>query len=188
MTLPIQEEAPQPRPRVDAGQLWAGGAATAVVAALIALVGILICRWLFTIPVLAPSRDGAWGDASTGEYALAAAAVALVATALMYLLAVATPRPTLFFAWIMGLITLVAVVFPYSTTAPLSQKAATAIVNLVLGVAIISLINAVAARATRVRLVRRGYPARDYPAPDYPARDYPAAPPMRTPHDQDAWQ
>jgi hypothetical protein len=174
MTLPIQPEEPGPRRRVDAGQLWAGGAATAIVAALIALVGILVCRWLFSIPILAPSHDGAWGDASTGEYVVAAAAVAVVATALMYLLAVGTPRPALFFAWIMGLITVVAVVFPFSTTAPLSQKAATALVNLVLGVAIISLTNAVAARATRVRLVRRDYPA------DYP-------PPVRTPDDQDAW-
>ena len=41
---------------LDAGQLWSGGAATALVAALIALVGILVCRWLFNIPILAPRR------------------------------------------------------------------------------------------------------------------------------------
>jgi len=64
---------------VDARQLWSGGAATAVVAALIALAGILVCRWLFNIPVLAPRQDGAWGDASTAGYAIAAAAAALVA-------------------------------------------------------------------------------------------------------------
>jgi len=64
------------------------GAATAVVAALIALSGILVCRWLFNIPVLA-RQDGAWGDASTAGYAVAAAAVALVATAIMHLLLIA---------------------------------------------------------------------------------------------------
>jgi len=57
-----------------------------------ALVGILVCRWLFNIPVLAPRQGGAWGDASTAAYAIAAAA-ALVATAIMHLLLVATPRP-----------------------------------------------------------------------------------------------
>jgi len=31
----------------DARQLWSGGAATAAIAALIALAGILVCRWLF---------------------------------------------------------------------------------------------------------------------------------------------
>ena len=41
---------------VDTGKLWAGGLATAVVAALIAVVGIVIARGIFHIPVLAPNR------------------------------------------------------------------------------------------------------------------------------------
>ncbi len=147
---------------MDPGQLWAGGAATAVVAALIALVGILICRWLFGIPILAPRRDGAWGDASTGAYVLAAAAVALVATAIMHLLLLATPRPRAFFGWIIGLATVIAVVFPFSTTAALSSKAATAVVDLVLGFAIGSLLSGVAWRAARPAPVGDGYETR-YP-------------------------
>ena len=106
-----------------------------------------MCRWLFKIPILAPSRDGAWGDASTAGYVFAAAAVALAATGMMHLLLVATPYPRVFFGWIIGLATVVAVVYPFSTTAPLSQKAATAVVNLVLGVAIGSLIGEVSRRA-----------------------------------------
>jgi hypothetical protein len=167
MTTPMRrDEGPVPEPRgssirrVDARQLWSGGAATAVVAALIALVGILVCRWLFNIPILAPRRDGAWGDASTAEYVFAAAAAALVATAIMHLLLLATPRPQMFFGWIIGLATVLAVVFPFSSTAPLSAKAATAVVNLVLGCAIGSLIYGVAGRAVRRRPV--GY------QPNYP--------------------
>jgi uncharacterized membrane protein len=61
-----------------------------------------------------------------------------------------------FFDWILGLATVVAVVFPFSTTAPLSQKFATAVVNLVLGIAITTLISSVGARAVRrVTVVRR---------------------------------
>ncbi len=134
---------------VDARTLWSGGAATAVVAALIALVGILICRWLFNIPILAPRQDGAWGDAATAEYAVAAAAAALVATAIMHLLLLATPRPRLFFTWIIALATVIAVVFPLGTSAPVSQKVATAIINLVLGCATGSLVSGVAARSIR---------------------------------------
>ena len=134
---------------VDARTLWSGGAATAVMAALIALVGILICRWLFNIPILAPRQDGAWGDAATAEYAVAAAAAALVATAIMHLLLLATPRPRLFFTWIIALATVIAVVFPLGTSAPVSQKVATAIINLVLGCAIGSLVSGVAARSIR---------------------------------------
>jgi hypothetical protein len=190
MTYPASpNDAGAYRVRPDSGRFWAGGAATAVVAALIALVGILISRWLFNIPILAPAGDGAWGNAHTGEYALVAAVVALVAAGLLYLLVLGTPQPGRFFDWIMGLATLAAVVYPFSTSAPLDQKAATAVVNLVLGIAITTLLTGVAARAVRrpvvaVREMPPGYrhPAyqdpsyldpgrRDAAGPGYPVRD-----------------
>lgn len=158
MTIPMGSQEPEVQRRVDARTLWSGGAATAVVAALIALVGILICRWLFNIPILAPRQDGAWGDASTAGYVFASAAIALAATGLMHLLLLSTPRPRMFFGFIMVLATLVAVVFPFSSTAPLSQKAATGAVNLVIGVAIWSLVYGVSLRATRRYVVRRERP------------------------------
>jgi hypothetical protein len=154
--------------------------ATAVVAALIALVGILICRWTLHIPILAPAGDGAWGNAHTAEYALVSAVIAIIAGGLLYLLVLGTPQPNMFFDWIMGLATLAAVVYPFSTAAPLDQKAATAIVDLVLGIAITTLLAAVAARAVRRPVPpaygdgtghgpERGYgPEQGYP----PARDY----------------
>ena len=55
----------------------------------------------------------------------------------------------MFFGWIMGLATLAAVVYPFSTGAPLAQKGATGVVNLVLGLAITSLLTAVSSRAIR---------------------------------------
>jgi Family of unknown function (DUF6069) len=161
MTTPMYREPPTepsgPTRWVDPGPLWAGGVATAVVAALIALVGVLISRWLFTVPILAPRQDGAWGNVSTGMYVLAAAGAALAATAIMHLLLLTTPRPQVFFGWIIALATLVAVVFPFSTTAPTAQKVATAAVNLVLGIAIGTLTAQVAARAVRRRRPSRGY-------------------------------
>jgi len=68
----------------------------------------------------------------------------------LYLLELGAPAPRVFFGWIVGLATLAAVVYPFSTNAPLEQKAATAIVNLILGVAIASLLSAVSARAIRI--------------------------------------
>ena len=160
---PLSERGSAPDRTADARQLWSGGAATAVVAALIALVGILVCRWLFNVPILAPRQDGAWGDASTAGYAITAAAAALLATAVMHLLLTATPRPLVFFNWIMALGTVVAVVYPFGTTAPLSQKVATALINLVLGATIGSLINGTAARLIRRREItgdyQSGYPS-----------------------------
>ena len=159
MTYPASpNDARANRVRPDSAQFWAGAVATAVVAALIALVGILICRWTLGIPVLAPAGDGAWGNAHTGEYVLLAALIAIVAAGVLYLLALGTPQPGMFFDWIMGLATLAAVVYPFSTGAALDQKGATAVVNLVLGIAITSLLTAVAARAVR-RRVPAGYQA-----------------------------
>ncbi len=75
MTYPASpSDAPASRVRPDGAQFWAGAVATAVVAALIALVGILICRWTLNIPILAPAGEGAWGNAHTGEYVLAGGA------------------------------------------------------------------------------------------------------------------
>jgi hypothetical protein len=60
---------------VDAGRLWTGGVATAAVAALVAIVGVLIARGLFDVPLLAPTGEGTLGDASTvGLAGLAAGA------------------------------------------------------------------------------------------------------------------
>jgi hypothetical protein len=166
MTYPASPNEVDPaRMRPDSGQFWAGGVATAVVAALIALVGILICRWTLSIPILAPAGDGAWGDAHTGEYVLLAACVALIAAGLLYLLELGTPQPGMFFGWIMALATLAAVVYPFSMGAPTSQKVATAVVDLVLGIAITSLLTAVGARA-----VRRLVPPRRLRQPDRPVQ------------------
>jgi uncharacterized protein DUF6069 len=168
MTYPPSPREGDLRVRPDTGQFWAGAAATAVVAGLIALVGILVCRWTLGIPILAPAGDGAWGNAHTGWYVFAAAAVAIVAAAVLYLLELGAPAPHIFFGWMMGLATLAAVVYPFSTSAPMEQKWATAIVNLILGIAIASLLSAVSARATRI--------ARTGPRPSGPAQSRPYAP------------
>jgi hypothetical protein len=159
------------RPGVDAGQLWAGGAATAVVAGLIALVGVLACRWLFNIPILAPRRDGAYGDAHTTTLILVAALAALVATLLAHLLLLSTPRPMVFFGWIVALVTVVLVIFPFKTGATLAEKIATAAVYLVIGFAIGTLISGVGERAVRRRRAPSA-PAGGYPAQEYSGRDY----------------
>jgi hypothetical protein len=132
---------------VDARRLWSGGVASAVVAGLVALVGVLVSRWLANVPVLAPRRDGAYGDVHTTGLVLATAAAALAATGLVHLLMVSTPRPFLYFGWIVALVTTLVVVFPFSTTAPLDAKIATAIVDLAIGIAIGSLVGGAASRS-----------------------------------------
>jgi hypothetical protein len=170
---------------VDAGRLWAGGVATAVVAALAAIVGLLIARGVFHVAVLEPKGQGAWGNASTAEYALAAAAVALAATALMQLLSLTVPVPGQFFQWIMGLLTLIAVVLPLTLHVALSAKVATALINLALGIVITALISSMAISARTVHARKRSGGGQAGPPQGYgqPRDSYDRPPQQQEPYD-----
>lgn len=157
----------QQRPSVDARRLWAGGVATALVAALIAVVGIAIARGLFDIPVLAPEDEGVWANADTGWYAAAAAVAALVATGLVHLLIVTTPRPMRFFGWTIGLITVVATIMPFAADASTASSLVTAVINVVLGIAIGTLVAGVARSAVRTASRHRAVPPPE--PPPYPS-------------------
>ena len=139
---------------LNAGRLWAGGAATALVAALIAVVGILFGRGVFDVEVLAPKGKGVWGDASTGWYAAGAAAAALLATALIQLLILTTPKPMRFFGWVVGLATVAAMLMPFITDESRGSRWYTAGLNLVLGIAIGTLVSGVAKSALRPGVAR----------------------------------
>ncbi|WP_306368644.1 DUF6069 family protein [Nocardiopsis sp. CC223A] len=141
---------------VNAVRLWSGGLATAVVAALVVLVGTLIMRGVLGIPVLAPEEAGYLGDAGTAAYAFMAGVAALAATALMHLLLVAAPRARAFFGWIIGLITAIAVVTPFTQGAEPASQVGTAAINLVAGVAIATLVSSVARTAVVRREPRSG--------------------------------
>lgn len=148
---------PRPGPTVNAGKLWAGGTATAAVAALIAVTGILFGRGLFNIDVMAPKGQGLWGDASTGWYAFGAAVAALTATGIVHVLLLTTPRPMRFFGWVVALATAVAMLAPFVTDASLGSRMYTAGLNFVLGVAIGSLV-AGTGKSAIVPMAARPYP------------------------------
>ncbi|THV31252.1 DUF6069 family protein [Glycomyces paridis] len=138
-----------PRPSVDAGKLWAGGFGTAVVAALVALVGILLVRGVLGVHILSPSDAGAYGDVTTTTYAFGAFAAAILATGVLHLLLLLMPRPMSFFNWIMLLVIAVGVLIPFTAVAEVESQIATAALNLVIGICIMSLLNSVGAIATR---------------------------------------
>jgi hypothetical protein len=142
--------APAPRqPPLSAGKLWAGGLATAVVAALIAAGGILVGRGIFGVNVLAPKGAGVWGDARTVWYALGAAAAGITATAVVHLLLLYAPRPMRFFGWVMAMATVVSMAGPFVADEDRASSLYTATLNLVLGVAIGSLVAGSARAAVR---------------------------------------
>lgn len=148
---PVPEGRPVPgtsdRPPVNATRLWTGGLASAVVAALIALVGVLVVRAVLRIALYAPREAGAFGDSDTVVLCVLAAAAALVATGLAHLLLTTTPRPLSYFGWIVGLATAAAVVLPILSAEPLPVALAQSVIHLVIGLAIGSLVGGAAASA-----------------------------------------
>jgi Family of unknown function (DUF6069) len=147
MTVP-----PDTQRTVDAGRLWTGGVMTAVVAALVAVIGVLICRGLLDVPVLAPAGEGTLGNASTFRLAALAAVAALLATGLLHLLLLSAPQPRRFFNWIVALATLAAALVPFATDADLAEKVATAAIYVAIGISIGSLLSGVARSASRLRV------------------------------------
>ena len=137
-------DGPVAPPQLSASRLWAGGVATAVVAALVVIAGVYIARSILGIAVLAPKAAGSLGSSTTAVYAAVAAAGALLATGLLHVLLLETPRPLSFFTWITALADLILVVAPFSQPAALPSKVFTAVINLVAGVAVISLLTGVA--------------------------------------------
>lgn len=114
--------------------------AAAIVAALIVVVGAMISNRLLDIRLLTPGGASVYGSAATTGYAVSAATAALVATLLLYVLMLSTPEPAKFFGWIAGLFAVFATILPFMHSADLVRQIATGAVNLIIGIAIVSLL------------------------------------------------
>lgn len=145
--IPAESEPP---PRLDSKKLWSGGVATAIVAALVAFVGLLVARGIFEVPVLAPSEAGLVGSPTTTlSLCSLAALAALAGTGLLQLLLLSTPRPETFFTAIVGLATLAVALQPFTQNLERSTQIATMLVYLATGVAIVMSLNSVSSYAHR---------------------------------------
>jgi hypothetical protein len=118
--------------------------ATAVVAALVAVIGLVVAKDIFNVPVWLPTGDQTVMSATGGRLILISAGAAIVGTGLMQLLLIATPRPFQFFGWIMALAAVAAALWPFTTDMTTVSKVAGALISIVVGIAIWSLLAGVA--------------------------------------------
>ena len=142
-----QQQPSSQGPQVNFGKLWAGGFGAAIVVALVIIVGILLVRGILGYALLAPAGDGTYGNIGTTAYAIGGAAVALLGTALLTVLLLFMPNPLTLFQWIVALCTAVAVLLPFTLTADHSAQIATAVINLIAGFALLTVLGS-AARAS----------------------------------------
>ena len=134
-------------PSVDAGRYWAGVVATALVTALIGLVGVLIVDQILDIELVV--RDIV-GTGSTGAaFVVGGVLASIAAGGLLQLLVMSTPKPRAFFGWIMFLATLTAALLPLTWTDVLESAIASGLVNALIGIAIWSLMIGVLSRTLR---------------------------------------
>jgi len=140
-----------PRPTVDAARLWAAGIATAIVAALVAMVGTLLVRAVLRIAFNGPAESGVLGDSRTVLLCVLAAVGALAATGLAHLLLLSTPRPMTYLSWIVGLVTVVVALVPLLGSGPIAERVTSAVIYLVIGLVISSLVAGAGASARRPR-------------------------------------
>ncbi|HYJ67603.1 MAG TPA: DUF6069 family protein [Nocardioidaceae bacterium] len=138
---------PKTQVSVEAARFWGGGFATACVAALVAVAGVLICQDVLDLDLVRPALLLEVADSFAGDYALTAFLLALAATGLAHGLALTTPRPRVFFGWIIALATVCGAVAPFAIGDELESQIATAGLNAVLGLCIGSLIGSVMSRA-----------------------------------------
>lgn len=142
---------PVPTVRQDVGmwtyRLWAGGGATAVVAAGIGVVGVLLVRGLLGIPIL--STKGHLVDQAMAVVPITAGLAALAATALLHLLLLTTPRPTAFFGAICAIVIAIMVLQVFLVGGTVQEEVATSMLYVIIGVGITSALTGVAHAAAR---------------------------------------
>ena len=134
---------------VVAKRLWAGGVATAVVAAGIAILGVLVINTVLDVGIQAAGRSGALVDNASTIIPVAAALAALAGTALLHLLLLTTPRPASFFSAIAFLLLAVLVLQVFLADGTIGAHLATAVLYAAIGIAIVSMLSGVSATSVR---------------------------------------
>jgi hypothetical protein len=131
-------------PSIDQGRFWAGVAATAVVAALAAALGVIVLD-VFDVNLLAPPLGGSRGLGWAGSALVAAVLGGVV----LLLLVMTTPRPRVFFGWIVFLVTAAAAVLPFTRDASTEAQVATCALCVLIGLVVGTSLGAVAGRTVR---------------------------------------
>lgn len=130
-------------------RLWAGGVATAIVAAGIAFVGVLIIGNIFDVGIQTAGRSGALVDDAVTIIPIAAGLAALAATALLHLLLLTTPRPATFFSALCFLVLVVLVLQVFLADGSWIDHIATAILYAGIGIAVVAMLSGVSRTAVR---------------------------------------
>lgn len=130
-------------------RLWAGGVATAIVAAGIGIVGVLIISNVLSVGIQTAGRSGALVDNAITIVPVCAVIAALAGTALLHLLLLTTPRPASFFSAIVLLVLVVMLLQVFLADGGWVEHIATGLLYAAIGLGIISMLSGVSRTAVR---------------------------------------
>ena len=116
-----------------------------MVAALVALAGVLVLQGVLGIKLVRPVLLEVAGSVAA-DYAVTAFVLALLATGLAHALAVITPRPRVFFFWVVSVATVCGAAIPFTLDIETASQVATAALNVLLGLCTASLVGTVISR------------------------------------------
>lgn len=142
---PVTSGTEDPRLGLEVGRFWAGALATMVVAALIGLAADFILEEVLNLEVQAQADLFATGS-DMMAWVVAGALFALVAAIVLYLLVMSTPRPRSFFGWVVALATVILAMVPFAGEFEIVPAILAAIVWIVIGCAVWSLLTGTLSR------------------------------------------
>jgi hypothetical protein len=142
---PVTSGTQDPRLGLEVGRFWAGALATMLVAALIGLAADFILEEVFNLEIQ-PQADVFGTGSDLMAWVVAGALFALVAAIVLYLLVMSTPRPRSFFGWVVGLATVILAAVPFAGDFELVPAILAAIVWIVIGSAVYSLLTGTLSR------------------------------------------
>ncbi len=123
---------------------WVGAGITAVLAALASLIALVIAQGIVHVPVVLGSSS-----VHAAVYGLSAAGIALLAAALFDAMIHIAPRPLTYYSWLGSIVTVLATLLPFTSSAGLHSQIALAATNFVVGVIITLLVPVAASNARR---------------------------------------
>jgi hypothetical protein len=124
---------------IDQIRYWVGAALTAVIAALVGVIGAVVAHGIVHVPMMVNAT----------VFGLASAGLALVAAALYDGMLHVAPRPTAYYASVAALVTTLATLLPFTMAATLHSQIVMAAMNLGVGLVAVILIPMAAVNARR---------------------------------------
>ena len=142
---PVTSGTQNPRLGLEVGRYWAGALATMLVAALIGLAADFILEDVLNLEIQ-PQADLFGTGSEVMAWVVAGALFALAAAVVLYLLVLSTPRPRSFFGWVVALATVILAAVPFADLSDLVQAILAAVVWIIIGSAVWSLLTGTLSR------------------------------------------